>query len=338
MNRRRFLQALTAAGLLTTGIGAAACSSGTGARPPGTAVGRLTVGLTYTPDIQFAPFYVAAEKGYFTDASMDVTLRHHGANESLFGAIQAGQEQVVYAGATEMMQARSQGVPLVNFTTHYQTFPVVLVVPQDSPIQVAADLNGRSVGVPGPFGETWFGLLALLRGAALSEDDVEIKHIGFTQQAALTSGQADAVMGYANNDAVRLQAAGVPVRTIPIVASGSAPLVGIGLGAPETVMMARSNDLTTLHEAVLRAIGDIVADPEQAITLSAKHIPGLEEQRESALATLRATIPLYGPQADWGKQNPGTWAAMSTFMQDVGLLGAPVPATEAYTAAIAGSR
>lgn len=337
MNRRRFLQAVTAAGLLATGVGATACSTGTGASS-GAAVGRLTVGLTYTPDIQFAPFYVAAEKGYFTDAHLEVNLRHHGANESLFGAIQAGQEQVVYAGASEMLQARSQGVPLVNFTTHYQSFPVVLVVPEDSPIQRAADLRGRSVGVPGPFGETWFGLLALLQGAGLTENDVEIKHIGFTQQAALTAQQVDAVMGYANNDAVRLQSAGVPVRTLPIVEDGNVPLVGIGLGAPETVMVARSNDLTTLHEAVLRAIGDIVADPQQAIALSANHVPGLESQRDSALATLMATIPLYGAQADWGKQNPQTWAAMSAFMQEMGLLGSPVPASEAYTPAIAGSR
>jgi NitT/TauT family transport system substrate-binding protein len=121
MNRRRFLQSLTAAGVLATGVGATACSSGTGTTPSGAVVGRFTVGLTYTPDIQFAPFYVAAEKGYFSEAHLEVTLRHHGANEPLFGAIQSGQEQIVYAGGDEMLQARSQGVPLISFATYYQT-------------------------------------------------------------------------------------------------------------------------------------------------------------------------------------------------------------------------
>lgn len=339
MNRRLFLRAVAAAGLLGTGIGAAACSSEEtrGGPPPGTPVGSLTVGLTYTPDIQFAPFYVAAEKGYFRDANLDVTLRHHGANEPLFGAIQAGQEQVVYAGGDEMMQARSQGVPLVNFATYYQTYPVVLVVPEDSPIRTPADLRGRSVGVPGPFGETWFGLLALLKQAGLTEQDVEIENIGYTQQAALTANQVDAVMGYANNDAVRLQAAGVAVRTIPI-AEGTVPLVGVGLGAPDVVMMARTNDLTELHRAVAAAIGDIVANPEEAVTLSEKYIPGLagDAQRQSALATLRATIPLFGAEDQWGRQNSETWEAMSAFMEEMGLLAKPVPASEAYTATVSG--
>lgn len=336
MNRRRFLQSLTAAGVLAAGIGATSCSTGTGSAP-GTAVGHLTIGLTYSPDIQFAPFYVAEQKGYFAQAHLAVTLRHHDANESLSEAIQGGQEQVIYAGATEMVQARSQGVPLVNFATHYESFPVALIVPSDSPIRTAADLKGRSVGVPGAFGETWFGLRSLLSEAGLAETDVDIRHIGFTQQAALTARQVDAVMGYANNDAVRLQAAGVPVRTIP-VAEGTVPLPGIGLGAPEAVMLARTNDLTTLHEALLRAIGDIVADPEEAITLSASHVPGIAAQRETALAVLKATIPLYGPRPDWGKQSPESWAATSTFLQDLDLLGSPVPPTEAYTPAIAGTR
>lgn len=337
MNRRLFLRSLATTGLLATGLGAVACSStGSGSgQHSGAAVAKLTVGLTYTPDIQFSPFYVAAEKGYFTDAHLDVTLRHHGANESLFGAIQAGQEQVVYAGGDEMMQARSQGIPLVNFATYYQQYPVVLVVPEDSPIQAPADLKGRSVGVPGPYGQTWFGLLALLKQANLAQTDVEIKHIGYTQQAALTAKQVDAVMGYANNDAVRLQAAGVAVRTIPI-ATGDVPLVGIGLGAPENVMIARSNDLIEVNKAVVKAIADIAANPEEAVKLSEKYIPGLaaEEQKQSALATLKATIPLFGAEGERGKQNPQTWEAMSAFMAEMELVEKPVPATEAYTTKI----
>lgn len=174
MNRRQFLRATALTGLAAAGLGVTACvqrtpttaPAGSGSAAAGAA--KVTVGLTYTPDIQFSPFYVAAEKGYFKDAGLDVTLRHHGASESLFGAIQAGEEDIVYAGGDEMMQARSQDVPLVNFATYYQDYPVVLVVPADSPIQSAADLRGRSVGVPGPYGETWFGLLALLKQAGLA--------------------------------------------------------------------------------------------------------------------------------------------------------------------------
>lgn len=336
MNRRLFLQSLGAAGLTAAGLGAVACSqqatpAGSGATTSAGA-SRLSVGLTYTPDIQFAPFYVAAEKGYFAQEGLDVTLRHHGASESLFGAIQAGEEQIVYAGGDEMMQVRSQGVPLVNFATYYQTYPVVLVVPDESPIRTAVDLAGRSVGVPGPYGETWFGLLALLEQAALTQDDVQVKHIGYTQQAALTANQVDAVMGYVNNDAVRLQAAGVGVRTLPIT-QGDPPLVGIGLSTTDDYLRDHRDTLQKVHESVAKAIDDIKGDPAAAVTLSAKYVPGLgaEPQRQSALATLNATIPLFGAQPRVGHQTPATWEAMAVFMEQMGLLARPVTADECFT-------
>lgn len=293
---------------------------------------RLTVGLTYTPDIQFAPFYVAAEKGYFDHEGLDVTLRHHGASESLFGAIQAGAEQIVYAGGDEMMQVRSQGVPLVNFATYYQTYPVVLVVPDESPIRTAADLADRSVGVPGPYGQTWFGLLALLEQAGLTQDDVQVKHIGYTQQAALTANQVDAVMGYVNNDAVRLEAAGVGVRTLPIT-PGDPLLVGIGLSTTDAYLRDHRDTLQKVQESVAMAVADIKGDPVAAVTLSAKYVPGLgaEPQRQSALATLNATIPLFGADSRVGHQAPATWEAMSIFMDRMGLLARPVTADECFT-------
>src|SRR5699024_1526091 len=109
---------------------------------------QLTLGLTYVPNVQFAPFYLAEQKGYFTDAGVDVTLRHHGESEELFGALQSGTEDVVVAGGDEMMQARSSGVPVVDIATMYTTYPVALIVPADSPIQSPDDLAGHSIGVP----------------------------------------------------------------------------------------------------------------------------------------------------------------------------------------------
>ncbi|MGO4425039.1 ABC transporter substrate-binding protein, partial [Streptomyces sp. MCAF7] len=141
---------------------------------------KITVGLTYTPNIQFAPFYVAAEKGYYKDAGLNVELRHHGAAEDLFGALKSGKEDVVYAGGDEMLQARSKNLPLVDIATFYQKYPVGLIVPKDSDIKKPTDLKGRTIGTPGPYGETYFGLLALLKEGGLSVKDAKVKNIGFT--------------------------------------------------------------------------------------------------------------------------------------------------------------
>lgn len=191
----------------------------------------VTLGLTYIPNIQFAPFYVAESKGFYRDAGLKVTLRHHSFTDDLFGALTAGQEDVVYAGGDEMLQAHTKDVPVVDIATLYHTYPVAMLVPQDSPIHRVEDLRGRTVGTPGPYGETWFGLLAQLKAGGLTTKDVTVQHIGFTQQAALVGKKVDAVMGYLNNDAVQFQQAGLPSAlsrapaTPPrcLVAAASAP-------------------------------------------------------------------------------------------------------------------
>lgn len=319
MNRRRTALALTAAALVL-----AACADPEQAPEPDSAADELVIGLTYTPDVQFAPFYVAEARGYYEDAGVDVTLRHHGASESLFGALEAGEEDLVVAGGDEMLQARSAGVPVVNVATLYEEYPVVLIVPGDSDITTAADLAGHTVGIPGPFGETYFGLLALLVDAGLTEDDVTVESIGYTQQAALSAGHVDAVMGFANNDAVQFAQAGVDVSTIPL---GDVPLVGIGIGAHDDIA---DDDVTAaVVEATMRGVRDIVEDPAAAVDVAAEHVPGLADSaaREAALATVEATVPLYGSAT--GASDVARWEAMVTFMAEHGLLEGEVDAADA---------
>jgi len=292
---------------------------------------KLTIGLTYQPDIQFAPIYVAAELDYFKDAGLDVTIRHHGAGESLFGALQAGEEDVVFAGGDEMMQARSQGVDVVNIATVYQTYPLAILAPVNTPIHDVPSLRGLKVGLPGEYGENWFALLLLLQQNGMTRDEIDVVSIGYTQQAALMSGKVQAVVGFVNNDAVRLAQAGFPVQLMRLTG-----LVGSGLGVTDATLEARTTDLRAMWGAIAKAMQICVENPNQALDLSAKYVPGLDQpdNQAIALAILNATLKLYGAPADFGKQDAATWASMATFMQGAGLLDQPVAPEDAYTTTI----
>lgn len=284
----------------------------------------LTMGLTYTPDVQFAPFYVAEQRGYFEDAGVDVTLRHHGASEGLFTAAISGQEDLVVAGGDEMLQAVAEGAELVSTATLYQDYPVALVVRDDSAIQTAADLPGHTVGVPGEFGETWFALQVLLESLGEEAEQVEVETIGFTQVGAIVSGEVDGVMGFVNNEPVQLEQQGTAARTIGL--GEDVPLVGISLIATGEAMQEDPEAVQAVTDAVLRAVADIVADPQVAVDAAAEHVPDLDtdEGRAGALATIEATVPLYGEGEQIGAIDRERWAAMATFMAEAGLVSEAV--------------
>jgi len=328
MSRSRAALAIAAAAsfLLT------ACTDDPSTETSPTGSPTITVGLTYIPDVQFAPFYVALEHGYFADEGVDVTLRHHGSQESLFGALEAGKEQVVFAGGDEMMQARSAGIDVVNFATMYQEYPVVLIVREESDIHSNADIAGKTIGLPGEFGENYFGLLAMLDDAGLADSDLTIQYIGYTQMAALGAGHVDGVIGFVNNEAVAMESQGLDVRTVPLT-SDDLPLVGVGLGASSTTLSTNPAELAAIVRAVDSAVEFCQDDPEACLDAAAKHVPALSDPstRESARATLTATLPLYAGGEGVGAQDAEAWTAMSSFMDGAGLLTEPVPADEAFT-------
>lgn len=325
---RRIRKFLAAVATASAALALSACA-------PAASGDQLTIGLTYTPNIQFAPIYVAEELGYFDEAGVNVKLRHHGESEALFGALEGGSEQLVYAAGDEILQGAAGGVPVTAIGTLYTEYPAVLIVPADSPIESAADLAGHSVGVPGPYGETWFALQALLADAGLDSDQVQIEHIGYTQQAALTSGKVDAVMGFQNNDAVQFEAAGFKVRTIAAVDADAPQLVGPAIGASHSVIEARGDDVTAALAAIQRGVEYTLEHPDETVKIAAKYIPTLstEQAREDALATLLATNELMQPVAGQPllHNDVDTWKRMCEFMPDAQLISGEVDCAAAYT-------
>lgn len=320
--------------LLAASLTLAACGTSTAGAAKLT---PLTIGLTYFPDIQFAPFYVADAKGYYKDAGLSVNF-HHGIENNEFGLLAAGHEDAIFAGGDEALEARAHsGLPLVDVATMFQKYPVSIIVPADSPIQTAADLRGRTIGVPGPFGETYTGFLALLHSAGLTTSDVHVQSIGFTQVAALVGHKVDAVVGYTNNEPVQLARRGFAIRTLD--AWQAQPLVSNGLVVLESELKSHPDQVRALVKATLQGLQYTIDHPEDAVQITkayaASHNYNLDlstpDKQDAALAVLKATLPLWQGSGKLGANDPATWQSMAAFLQSVGLLDKAVDASQSYT-------
>ncbi|MFZ0530864.1 MAG: ABC transporter substrate-binding protein [Propionicimonas sp.] len=337
---RRILAAF-AAMLMLTACSAGAASSGSpsasGTSAGGSATAAVptpTIGLTYIPNVQFSPFYVAEKDGEFTAAGVNPTLRHHGASEGLFTAIAAGHEQFVIAGGDELLQARAQGLDLVAVSAYYHDYPAVVIVPEASAITSLADLKGHTIGIPGKYGENWFALLVALQTAGLSEADVTIQEIGYTQQAALTTGKVDAIVGFSNNEAVQFDLGGLATRSLPI-AEGQVPLVSICLITTAAYAQANPEVVKAVAAAMLDGVTSTVADPDHALAVSADFVPGLSDTaaQQAARATIVATTALWkdASGAVSGTLDAAQWSAMADFMTAHGLIEGQVDPAAAMT-------
>lgn len=309
-SRLLFAAALTASLAVLT-----ACTGTNDTQQPeaSDAVVSVTIGLTYVPDVQFAPFYVAAERGYYADSGLDVTLRHHGANEGLFTALEEGEEDFVVASGDEVLTQCAAGGDLTQLATLYATSPVVLISPASAGLTEPADLAGKTIGVPGEYGSTYLGLLLLLAQGGLDVSDVTVQSIGYTQTTALLTGQVDAVMGYLNGDAVRIEAGGMEVSTL-----APAGLVSVGIAGPSRYTAEDSATATAVINATVRGVADVIADPAAAVDAAAQYIPGMTESaRADAFAVLDATTGLLSTT---GVTDIAAWDTMAQAMVEAGMI------------------
>ena len=106
---------------------------------------RLPMG--YIPDPQFAPFYVAVDKGYFAEEGLNIEFDYSFETD---GIALVGANEVPFAvvSGEQVILARAEGLPVVFVTQWFQRFPIVVVSKEASGIASPADLAGRNVGVP----------------------------------------------------------------------------------------------------------------------------------------------------------------------------------------------
>jgi NitT/TauT family transport system substrate-binding protein len=221
-----------------------------------------------------------------------------------------------------VIPAVSQGIPVVYTSTIYGTFPAVVIARADSGIATAADLKGKKIGIPGRYGTNWVMLQALLKGAGLTVDDVQVVDFpDFGQAAALQQGQVDAATGFANNEPVQLKAAGI--EPVVLAVDAAVPLPGPGLVTGTKTLEAKADALRAFTAVTLEAMATITADPQQGLDATFAAVPDLAQNPALQRQILDATITAWRNQRTGGALgsiDTAGWTQSLAFMTELGLV------------------
>jgi len=286
----------------------------------------LAVGLGFIKSVQFAPFYLAEQAGYYEDAGLDVTFRH-GTDYDVIALVGEGELDLGLADGTSVIPAVSQGIPIKYVATIYGRFPSVVFAKASSGIAAAKDLKSRKLGIPGRFGSSWVMLQALLGSAGLTPDDLQIvAYPDFGQGAAVTQDAVDAATGFTNNEPVQLRLTGVAVNVLRI--DSITPLPGNGLIAGTAAIDSKGDAITGFIAATLRAMEEIREKPEVGLDAAIKEVPELGAARDTQAAILDATIEVWsGPAQEargLGAIEPGDWQKSIEYLKTLDLVPNPV--------------
>ncbi len=290
---------------------------------------RLPMG--YIPNVQYAPFYVAIERGYYQQAGIELEFDYSFETDGV-KLVGAGELPFSLVSGEQVLLARAQGLPVVYVMAWWQDYPVAIAAPADSGIQTPQDLAGKRIGIPGTFGASYVGYRALLHAAGLDESATTLDSIGFNQVEALIAGQEEAVVIYANNEPLQLQARGIPVNVIRV--ADYVQLASNGLLSNEETLRERPELVRAMVQATLRGVEQSIADPEAAFEICKKYVEGLgalpPAEQDLQRAVLAASIEFWRSDRP-GYSDPAAWENMHSLLLQMGLLAEPLDVEQAFT-------
>jgi NitT/TauT family transport system substrate-binding protein len=293
---------------------------------------KTTLAMGYVPNVQFTPFYVAVEKGYFAQEGIEIEF-DYGWETDLLKLVGSDELQFAIASGDQVILAQSQGLPVVYVLNWYRRFPLCVMSLAEKEIRAPADLLGKRVGTPVTYGASYIGWRALLDATGLDEKQVELVTIGYNQVAALGTGQVDAALCYAMNEPVQMQAAGKAVDVMYV--ADYANLASNGLITNEKSIQDRPELVQGMVRAALRGLAYTLEHPDEAFEIALKYVPEAasdEATRAVSRAILAESIGFWQAESgELGSSDLAVWQASQQIMQQMGLIGTGADVAEMLT-------
>jgi NitT/TauT family transport system substrate-binding protein len=131
---------------------------------------KATLMPLWTPQAQFAGYYVALDKGIYRKHGIDLTILPGGPGRSALEGLRSGRADFALLWLTSALQEYARGVRLVNVAQIVQRSSAMLIARKSSGIRTPADLQGRKVGL-------WGGEMALPAQVFLKKYRLKVRQI-----------------------------------------------------------------------------------------------------------------------------------------------------------------
>ncbi|ABV93682.1 NMT1/THI5 family protein [Dinoroseobacter shibae DFL 12 = DSM 16493] len=232
-----------------------------------------------------APYFVAVDKGYFTDAGLSVEIAAGQGSLDAIPKVATGAFPVGFADINSLIKFLDQnpGAPVIAVMMVYDKPPFAIVGRKSLGVEAPADLEGRVLGAPPPDG-AWAQFPIFAAENDLDTDAITVEPVGFpTREPMLAQGEVAAVTGFSFSSYLNLVRLGVPeddISTI-LMADHGVDLYGNAIIANTEWAAENAELLTGFLGAVVKGWADAIADPAAAIPSLIERNPAADAELET---------------------------------------------------------
>lgn len=287
-------------------LAAPAVALGLGSARGQTAKFRFNLG--WRVEASAAGYLVAAERGYYREEGLDVTIDVGNGSAGAISQVAGGAYDGATADIPSMIQHNlaNPGRKLICAAIQYDTNPNALIVKADSPIKAPRDFIGKKVaGQPFNASRALFPIFARAQGLPAGAVQWQSVDPGLGNQLFL-KGEVDAVAFFYFTGLLNLKLAGLPLEQMRTFRYSDYGLKGYGnaiIVNPATNPRAISGFV----RAATRGWLDCIADPDAG----GKAVKARDSLADQAIETERLKMMVEGTMVTpdtrlygWGGASP----------------------------------
>lgn len=288
---------------------------------------EASVQLKWVHQAQFAGNYVAKEKGFYAANGLAVELIPFSFDDPTIESVVNGKVDFGITSATELIQAREQGHPLVAFAVIYKISPDCAYSLKESGITKPQDFVGKTIGIePGVSGEGLY--YVMMERLGIDRDNINEVYIGY-DSTELLDGSTDVSLGYSINEPHQAIEAGYEVNVMLMAEYGVDVYADVLFATEDTI-----NNKPELVESFLRATLQgwqyAIENEEEAVDYVLKYATDRTRSHESYM--LHQSVPLVNTgDSELGMMNKQEWEKAEKILVDQNILKEDIEIEEIYT-------
>ena len=277
---------------------------------------------------EHAPFFLGKERGFYDQEGIDLDVQEGRGSGVTVQAVAANTATFGYVDVPTMIKAAAKGAPVKSVGVALQLSPMSVMGFAEKNIRAPKDIAGKTVAItPGDsMSQIW---PLFLKKTGIKETDFKtVSGDAQTKLNAVMSGQADLLLGYVMDQAIKLQdATKKPVYPIRFADYG-VNMISSGIIVNSETLKSKPDLVKRFLRATTRALEESEKNPEAAVDamLKANAKAGV---RETLIIGLKQTTALYHTK-ETAKQRP-LRVAMTDVSESLDLLaqyGGLDPATK----------
>lgn len=280
---------------------------------------KITLQLKWKHQFQFAGYYAAKAKGYYSEAGLDVEIREFNGNNPPIEEVLAHRATFGIANS-DLLIRYMNGDPLVVLAPIFQSSPSVLLVREESNIVTPKDLIGKTIELNIKNGGS-SEIMAMLLHEGVKPSMFRGTEASYSLNKFL-NGAVDAMEAYQSNEPYFLDKYGIPYRKI-IPSDYGIDFYAECLFTTSDVIRHDQAMVDEFLHASLRGWDYSLKHPEELVRIIQNEYKSTRTTEQLLFEAGQVKKFIQNNIVDIGHSNKGRWLEITQQLLNVGLITQP---------------